>query len=109
MNLTKRQTIAIVSNTSWSIYNFRLGLIQHLKKQGFEVLVIAPKDAFSSKLISEGFHYHHVDIQNYGINPFNDIRTALQLIRIYRKNTAAPHHEFALHLWLDLCRVRGFF
>ncbi len=86
MNLTKRQTIAIVSNTSWSIYNFRLGLIQHLKKQGFEVLVIAPKDAFSSKLISEGFHYHHVDIQNYGINPFSDIKTALQLIRIYRKN-----------------------
>jgi glycosyltransferase involved in cell wall biosynthesis len=86
VNFTKQQTIAIVSNTSWSIYNFRLGLIQHLKKQGFEVLVIAPKDAFSSKLISEGFHYHHVDIQNYGINPLSDIRTAWQLVRIYRKN-----------------------
>ncbi|MBL7816371.1 MAG: glycosyltransferase family 4 protein [Saprospiraceae bacterium] len=85
MNLTKRQTIAIVSNTSWSIYNFRLGLIQYLKENGFDVLVIAPKDAFSSKLISEGFHYHHVDIQNYGINPIYDIRTTLQLSRIYRK------------------------
>ncbi len=85
MHSTKRQTIAIVSNTSWSIYNFRLGLIRYLKKQGFDVLVIAPKDAFSSKLISEGFHYHHVDIQNYGINPFADIKTGLQLSRIYRK------------------------
>ncbi len=85
MNRTKKRTIAIVSNTSWSIYNFRLGLIHHLKNLGFDVLVIAPKDAFSSILISEGFHYHHVDIQNYGINPFNDCKTVLQLIRIYRK------------------------
>ena len=93
MDFTKRQTIAIVSNTSWSIYNFRLGLIRHLKQQGFEVLVIAPKDTFSSKLIAEGFHYHHVDIQNYGINPFFDLKTVRQLVRIYR----VYHVDFIFH------------
>ncbi len=75
-----------MSNTSWSVYNFRLGLIRRLKDLGYEVSIIAPQDNFSAKLVAEGFNFHHIYTSNYSTNPLNDLRTLLQLIRIYRKN-----------------------
>ena len=81
-----KKTIAIVSNTSWSVYNFRLGLIKRLKELGHEVLVIAPKDSFTTKLIAEGFSYVNLYVDNYGTNPFRDLKTLSQLHKIYRKN-----------------------
>ena len=80
------KTIAIVSNTSWSVYNFRLGLIRRLKELGYEVLVIAPKDNFSTKLIAEGFSYINLYVDNYGTNPFREFKTLRQLHKIYREN-----------------------
>lgn len=77
--------IAFVSNTSWSIYNFRLGLIRRLKELGYEVLIIAPKDTLSAKLVAEGFSFQSLYLDNYGSNPLNELRTLRQLIRIYRK------------------------
>lgn len=82
----KKTKIAIVSNTSWSVYNFRLGLIRRLQELGYEISIIAPQDNFSAKLVAEGFHFHHIYTNNYSTNPFNDLRTLLQLKRIYQKN-----------------------
>ena len=82
--MIKKKTIALVSNTSWSVYNFRLGLIRHLKKCGFNVVVIAPKDAFTSKLIAEGISYSQIEMSNYGINPIQELKTSLSLFKIYR-------------------------
>lgn len=77
--------IAFVSNTSWSIYNFRLGLIRRLKELGYEVLIIAPKDSLSAKLVAEGFSFQSLYLDNYGSNPIRELRTMRQLVRIYRK------------------------
>ena len=81
-----KKKIAIVSNTSWSVYNFRLGLIRRLQESGYEVSIIAPQDNFSAKLVAEGFNFHHIYTSNYSTNPLNDLRTLFQLVRIYRKN-----------------------
>lgn len=80
----KDKTIALVANTSWSIHNFRLGLIRHLKSQGFNIVVIAPKDSFTSNLISEGIDYYEIDMKNYGTNPFSEFRLIFQLVRLYQ-------------------------
>ena len=77
--------IVLVSNTSWSLYNFRLGLIRSLNSQGYDVTVVAPRDSFTSKLISEGISYKEIAIKNYSINPFDDLKIIWQLSRIYRK------------------------
>ena len=84
MNTSKK--IAIVSNTSWSVYNFRLGLLQRLKSYGHEVVIIAPKDEFSSKLIAMGFSYELVHIDNYGTNPLNELKIIQQFTSIYKKH-----------------------
>ena len=77
--------IVLVSNTSWSLYNFRLGLIRYLLEEGFEVTVVAPRDSFTSKLIAEGIDYLEVNIKNYSTNPFDDLKIIRQLYRIYGK------------------------
>jgi len=82
----KKKKIAIVSNTSWSVYNFRLGLIRRLQEIGYEISIIAPQDNFSAKLVAEGFNFHHIYTNNYSTNPLNDLRTLFQLKRIYQKN-----------------------
>lgn len=42
--------IAILFNTSWYIYNFRLNLIKELQKHSYEVITIAPLDRYTAKL-----------------------------------------------------------
>lgn len=77
--------IAIVSNTSWSIYNFRLGLLRRLKADGYNVVVIAPKDNFSAKIIAEGIAYEEIFLKNHGTNPFSELLVYRQLSKIYKK------------------------
>jgi glycosyltransferase involved in cell wall biosynthesis len=78
------QKIVISSNTSWYIYNFRLNLARSLKKQGFEVILVAPKDKYSEKL-KEEFKYHDIFMNNKGTNPIEDLKTIYEFYRLYKK------------------------
>ena len=84
-NKVESKRFGFVANTSWSIYNFRFGVIQKLAAMGHYVLVIAPKDQFSTKIIAKGIDFQNLDLDNYGTNPFRDMRTLMQLRSIYRK------------------------
>jgi glycosyltransferase involved in cell wall biosynthesis len=75
--------IALVANTSWSIYNFRLGLIREFQKKGYQVAVIAPKDSFTARLVAEGIEYYEVAMDNYGTNPISEIKLIRQFYRLY--------------------------
>ena len=81
-----KHRIALVANTSWSVYNFRLGLIRTLIKSGLKVVVIAPKDGFTANLIAEGIEFEELNLYNYGTNPFLELLTIKQLYSIYRKH-----------------------
>ncbi|VAW45895.1 Lipid carrier : UDP-N-acetylgalactosaminyltransferase / Alpha-1,3-N-acetylgalactosamine transferase PglA; Putative glycosyltransferase [hydrothermal vent metagenome] len=79
------KTIAIVINTSWNIYNFRLGLLHALRDEGYRVVAIAPKDDYSAKLEQLGFEYHEIKINNKGTNPVQDLMLLGNLYRVFRK------------------------
>ncbi|MGB9855706.1 MAG: glycosyltransferase family 4 protein [Caldisericum exile] len=76
--------IALVSNTSWSIYNFRFGIMKALRDAGHIVVAIAPYDKYSEIIEKEGFEYRDVYIDNRGTNPINDIKTIIDLYTILR-------------------------
>ena len=76
--------IIISSNTSWSIYNFRLNLARELKKQGYKVIIVAPYDKYSEVLKKE-FECHNVYINNKGTNPIQDLKTTFEYYNLYRK------------------------
>lgn len=81
----KRFTVALLSNTSWSIYNFRLGLIQQLQKAGIHIVVIAPRDAYSDKLEQLGCTFEPISLHQYGTNPFQDIKYLQQVGKLFSK------------------------
>lgn len=79
------KTIAIVINTSWNIFNFRLGLLKALQDEGYNIVAIAPKDDYSEKLEEQGFEYYDVNINNKGTNPIEDAKLVLEFYGLYKK------------------------
>lgn len=77
--------IAIVLNTSWNIYNFRMGLIKSLQAAGHEVIAIAPHDEFTDRLVEAGCTYYNVKMDSRGANPLKDMLLTFELLGIYRK------------------------
>jgi len=87
------KTIAIVINTSWNIFNFRMGLIKALQKEGYEVIAIAPKDEYSERLEKIGIRYYNIDINNKGTNPFEDVKLIVKFYKLYKR----IHPDILLH------------
>ena len=113
MNKITPKRIVFVANTSWSIFNFRLGLLLRLKELGFEIIVIAPRDAYSSRLIAHGFQFYHFPFNSYSKNPFSELLGILKLIRMYRSiapdlsfhYTAKPNIYGSIAAWI--CRQQS--
>ncbi|MFD2246412.1 glycosyltransferase family 4 protein [Pontibacter ruber] len=76
--------IAIVINTSWNIYNFRMSLLQALLAEGHEVVAIAPEDSYSHKLVEAGCRFVPVRMAK-GTNPFEDALLTWRLFYTYRQ------------------------
>lgn len=77
--------IAIVLNTSWNIYNFRMNFVQTLIKQGHEVHTIAPEDDYTPLLSKAGCIHHKVKMDSRGANPIKDSALIFELFMIYRR------------------------
>ena len=65
----------LVSNTSWSVYNFRMPLIHFLKQRDIKIETISSKDNFSNKLIEN----HNLLPSPYSLNPFSEFICLLRL------------------------------
>ena len=81
--------LAFVSNTCFSMYNFRLKVLQSLKKSGFTIHIIAPFDSSTPKLQEEGFFMHHLYIDSRSLNPFKDLRTIAMLYKLFKQISPA--------------------
>jgi glycosyltransferase involved in cell wall biosynthesis len=100
--------IAITINASWNIYNFRMGLVKALLKNGYEVIAIAPEDDFSHYLTEAGCHFYPLKMQNKGSNPMKDFFLMRQLYSIYKESkpdiilhfTIKPNIYGTLAAWL---------
>ncbi|OYY27000.1 MAG: glycosyltransferase family 1 protein, partial [Sulfurovum sp. 35-42-20] len=80
-----KKTVAIVINTSWNIFNFRLGLLRALQEEGYRIVCIAPKDEYASRLQALGFEYHNIKINNKGVNPVEDAKLVVDFYRLYKQ------------------------
>ena len=85
--------IILVSNTSWSLYNFRANVIKLLLSKGFEVICIANYDEYSERLAACGATFISSSVENRGKNPITDYRYFVFLYRLYKKLNPA----FILH------------
>ena len=85
MPALSQTTVCLSSNTAWSIFNFRAGVIKALQARGFRIVIIAPKDTFSEKLAAMGCEVHDIRIDNKGTNPWADLRTVFAYGVLYRR------------------------
>ena len=80
------KTVAIVSNTSWYIYNFRKGLIDHLLAKGYKVYAISGKDKFIDEIKACGCEYIELKyLKSKGKNPFKDVMLTWELRSLFKK------------------------
>lgn len=77
--------IAIVLNTSWNIYNFRMNFVRSLIANGDEVHTIAPVDDYTTLLQQEGCTHHPLRMDSRGANPIKDSALIVELYGIYKK------------------------
>ena len=86
--------IAIVLNTTWNIYNFRLGLIKQLIKEGHQVFAVAPKDDYVEEVEATGCkHIALKHLSRKGVNPLKDLRLCFELYQLYSKQ----QFDYILH------------
>lgn len=77
--------ILISINTSWNIINFRLGLLKALQKDGFDIVVLAPKDKYSELFEEQGFQYYEIEMNNKGTNPVEDFKLIISYYKVLKK------------------------
>jgi glycosyltransferase involved in cell wall biosynthesis len=78
--------ICFVSNSAWSIYNFRIDIIRHFINKGHEVLVLAAADEYAALLQDQGCRFIPVDFNNRTENPFSDYLLYTRFRRLYREH-----------------------
>jgi glycosyltransferase involved in cell wall biosynthesis len=80
-----KKKIAIISNVSWNLYNFRLSLMLAMQNAGYEVIAIAPYDKYSQKIIDAGFEFHSIKLNSQGINPLQDMQTTMEFYKLFKE------------------------
>jgi len=84
--MAEKMSIAFVANTSWSIYKFRLYLIERLLDKGYSIYVLAPRDSYTETFGHlDGLTYielHH--FKGKSISPLQDLLLYRELLGHYR-------------------------
>jgi glycosyltransferase involved in cell wall biosynthesis len=112
-------TVLIVSNTAWSIFNFRRALIAALREKDFHVLAAAPSDEYAAEVGKLGCDFRPLPMDNAGTNPFRDALLLLRLRKLIRTHrvsmvltfTVKPNVYGAMAAWSlgvpIICNVTG--
>lgn len=81
---SSKMKIFLISNTAWSLINFRRGLIIALKKAGYEPVLVAPYDENVLRIRNElAVRFISLSMDNKGKNPFRDIYLMLRLWKVF--------------------------
>ncbi|MER9327568.1 glycosyltransferase family 4 protein [Mesorhizobium sp. M0488] len=83
-------------NTSWNVVNFRKGLIEALQGQGYDVVIAAPRDAYSSLISDMGCRYIQVEMDNSGTSPFRDMMLLWRYWRMLRRENPLAFVSFTI-------------
>ena len=83
----KKLKIALVANSTWNIYNFRLNIIDKLLNAGFEVIILAPIDSYITYLdkFPSVRHIAVKELSRKGLNPIKDLKLLLEFRKIFLK------------------------
>jgi glycosyltransferase involved in cell wall biosynthesis len=82
--LSKHKVLLFV-NSTWNIYNFRLGLVNFLRSSNYKVVAVAPADNYLTKITSNVCAYYNIKLDKKGLNIFNEMITFYHFLNILKK------------------------
>jgi len=88
--------LVISSNTAWSLFNFRAGLIRALVAEGYEVIAVAPYDEYAPRLASLGCRYVPLQMDNKGTHPGKDFLLLFRYWMLLKKERPAAYLGFTV-------------
>lgn len=80
-----QRTLVISINASWNIVNFRRGLVEELRRDGWRIVALAPADAYSPRLAAMGVEHLPFPIDSLGLSPLRDLGLLLRYWRALRR------------------------
>lgn len=81
--MSDKKKIAFVSNDTFSLYNFRIGVIRHFA-QKYEVVIVASEDEYSTFFKNEGIRVIPLSLKVKTATIFDDIKTIKSFYKIYK-------------------------
>lgn len=94
----QKPLVILVANLTWTIYHYRLYLIQALQKAGYEVMVLAPHDSSVEKLkVHFGVkHRHLAHFSRNSTNPVKCLAMMREFYSVYRRYKPAMVIHFGV-------------
>jgi glycosyltransferase involved in cell wall biosynthesis len=77
--------VIIIYNAAHHVLLFKKELIETIKKNGFQIIVLASKDNYVEKLKVIVDEFHEIKLDSSGINPFKDSYLIYQLYTLIKK------------------------
>lgn len=88
-----RFKIAILANSDWNLYNFRLALAKTLEQEGYQVYLFCPPGPYVAQIKAAGFRLKELQyLDRKSKNPWKELLLLLEIRKYYRQN----HIDLAL-------------
>lgn len=92
----ENKVIAVCSNYAWTIFNFRMPLLRRLKSEGFKVVVFTEFDGYEKYIAEVADYVEPLFISRKGINPFMELLTIFDFIRLLKKYKPSAFLAFTI-------------
>jgi len=84
------------ANTDWYLFNFRRSLVENIVETGDRVVIVAPVGPHKTELQKTGATVRTIELNRRIGNPFSELKTILELARIYREEKPDLCHHFTI-------------
>jgi glycosyltransferase involved in cell wall biosynthesis len=84
------------ANTDWYLYNFRLATALRLQADGHNVVMLSPPGDFGLRFGAYGLRWVTLPMDRASLNPFREVVTLYQLVRVLRRERPDLLHSFTL-------------
>jgi glycosyltransferase involved in cell wall biosynthesis len=88
--------LLLFANTTWYLYNFRLGLARAARDAGHDVVLMSPHDEYVERIAPEGFRWCGFSMDRRGLNPVTEVLTVTRAASTYRQLRPDLVHHFTI-------------
>ncbi|HBA67630.1 MAG TPA: glycosyltransferase family 1 protein [Methylococcaceae bacterium] len=94
--MQKKHKIIYLINEDYYFLSHRLAIAKAALKSGYEVIVLTNVNKHGDKIIEEGFRLIPISIKRGGINPLRELKTIIDIFKVYRIEKPDLVHQVAL-------------